>query len=249
MPPPVLAQMPLQVAADMQTAARPITGRRYDRAAAVAYAAYYWNRHCSDGYVAVKKKGTPPYREVEPGKPFLNAGDDRDEAAEHAVEGRIPWSDLDDCAHFVSCCIGRPYDAAKVRPLLVANPGLRPADAPRSQAGGLNVRSVEGLGTPWVYGIVGAPTLVAFLSRPGIGVVTARLQPALDPALETAVRQLQPGDVIAMANERKSYTHVMFYSGDGKIACHTKCRRDARWQINNLAYYTCIHILDEILGP
>ena len=243
-----LMPMPLRIGADQRSTARAPTKRRYDRGAAMAYAKAFWDRHCSDGYVAVKKRGTPPYREVEPGEQFLDAGVDGKEAAIHATEGQIPWADLDDCAHFVSCCVGRPYDTTQIRPMLQTNPGLKPADAPRVPAGGLNVRSTEGVGSQWVYGIVGAPRLVSFLGQPAIGTVTARRLPALDPRLEAAVDLLQRGDVIAMANER-DYTHVVLYNGDRGVLCHTRCRDSEHWRMNTLAYYTCIHIHDEIPGP
>lgn len=60
---------PLQLATGKQNAAKPVTKRQYDRDGAMTYARAFWDRHCSDGYVAVKKKGTPPYREVEPVTP------------------------------------------------------------------------------------------------------------------------------------------------------------------------------------
>src|SRR6266498_486869 len=62
----------------------------------------------------------------------------------------MPGLDLDDCTHFISCCIGTPPPK-----------GMR--------AGGLRIPDVQGLGTPNLvpYGIISAPVLVKFLTEAG----------------------------------------------------------------------------------
>src|SRR6266496_4114870 len=96
----------------------------YDRQAALAYARAFWNRPADDGY----------------GARFVHDFDDGFAlGTEHLLlpDGRRwEWSALDDCTHFMSCCLGAP-------------------------AGGLELPSE--LGEP--YGIVGADRLVRHLVR------------------------------------------------------------------------------------
>jgi hypothetical protein len=251
--------MPLTLQSDGKNGARGATKRRYDRAAAVAYATTFWNLNCSDGYIAVKEKGRPPYREVVPGANVLIPSKDKDKDDKPFPEDgqmpggeRIPWAILDDCSHFTSCCIGRPYDARLLRPLLATKPGLKRDEAPRYPAGGLNVPSLEQLGAPWLYGIVGAPTLVSYLTRPKVGVMTAYRLFKGDPALERAIADLEAGDVIAIApanrgTVRRGYAHAVLFDGNGKIYAHTRSRSAVDWYIGDKgAQYTCIHIHDEI---
>jgi hypothetical protein len=252
--PLTLMPMLLQIGAGQQSAARAPTRRRCDRNAAMLHAKSYWNRHCCDGHVAVKRRGTPPYREVVPGEEFefyIHPGDAPNRTADQvrektkATDGSlIEWEELGDCTHFVSCCIGRPYDAVRIRPLLEREPTLSPARAPRMYAGGLNIRSTEGLGAPWVYGIVGAPRLVAFLRQPHVGRVTADRLEKSDSRLEAAVNALQPGDVIALHGAR-NYFHVLLYDGEGGVYGHTACRTGIEWFTWD-SRYTCIHIHDDI---
>ena len=171
--------MPLQLAVGQQrNGAKPVTKRRYDRAAAVTYAKTFVKRHCSDGYVAVRMKATAPYREVQPGHPFNFLDENRQKTEnERTTDLRgqpVPFSILNDCTHYTSCCIGRPYDALRLSPMLARKPDLSRANAPRLPGGGLNVPTLEGHGAPWLYGIVGAPVLADYLSRPRVGIVTAK---------------------------------------------------------------------------
>src|SRR3954471_21434707 len=109
----------------------------YDRAAALAYARAYWNRPADDGYVAGEFAGRD-YLAVPDGARFVHDFDgDRPRGSEHlllADGSRWEWSALDDCTHFMSCCVGAP-------------------------GGGLELPSE--LGEP--YGIVGADRLVRHL--------------------------------------------------------------------------------------
>src|SRR6266508_734355 len=111
----------------------------YDRQAALAYARAFWNRPADDGYVAGEFAGRD-YLAVPDGARFVHDFDDGFAlGTEHLLlpDGRRwEWSALDDCTHFMSCCLGAP-------------------------AGGLELPSE--LGEP--YGIVGADRLVRHLVR------------------------------------------------------------------------------------
>lgn len=136
--------------------------------------------------------------------------------------------------------------------MLKKNPGLKRDDAPRLPAGGLNVPTLESLGTPWIYGIVGAPALMSYLSRPRVGVVLAERLLDGDPTLDAALAKLEAGDAIGITppeakGVRRNFGHVVLYDGEGRVLCHTKCRKTARWNIApEGARYTLVHILDEI---
>jgi len=80
----------------------------YARAAALAYGRAHWNQPASDLYIGGSFGGTP-YRNVPVGTVFVH--DDVPAAPEHAAlpnGTQIPWSQLDDCTHFISNCIGNP---------------------------------------------------------------------------------------------------------------------------------------------
>jgi hypothetical protein len=72
------------------------------------------------------------------------------------------------------------------------------------------------------YGIVRVSSLVALLtSRKWVVLEGERSK---DVSL---IAKLQRGDLVAYFNEdRGRYTHMAFYLGNGKIACHTYCRFD-----------------------
>jgi hypothetical protein len=82
----------------------------YNSAGAVDYATQYWNIPCHDGVICT----STPWR-VLSNAARLNAQFVQDtENSEHAewIERngkvvRVEWKELDDCAHFVSCCIGK----------------------------------------------------------------------------------------------------------------------------------------------
>jgi hypothetical protein len=102
--------------------------RYYDRDAALVYARKYWNRVCSDGYVCVnynskfvqeKRKKNPrkPVPGFAPGQHKPYRPDVRFERVfeDETVKERIELPghkgfiyELDDCTHFISCCIGKP---------------------------------------------------------------------------------------------------------------------------------------------
>jgi hypothetical protein len=171
----------------------------YDRACALAYARQYWNRVASDGYIG----GTfekQSYRAVPADTAFVHDGDPS--APEHAAlsDGTvIPWSALDDCTHFVSCCAGSP-----------------PGDSP---GGGLPIPA-DFPGGP--YGILGADRFVQTLVKRGLVEVLA-----VDDKANPGLERIAPGDLIGyMRASKGKYAHLAMYAGDGNIICHTYCRSD-----------------------
>jgi hypothetical protein len=171
----------------------------YDRSSALAYARQYWLSLASDGYIAGEFDGKA-YREVPAGTVFVH--DDDPQAPEHALlpDGTtIPWSALDDCTHFMSCCVGSPPGGVA--------------------AGGLSIPSDFPTGP---YGILGADRFVQALEKKGyVEVIPVADKSA--PGLE----RIAPGDLIGYhLRSKKSYGHLVMYAGDGNIVCHTYCRSD-----------------------
>src|SRR4051812_25141036 len=78
----------------------------YSKKAAVNYADKYWNIVCHDLHVAIGKG--PFVRELPVGTTFVPS---KNSLSEDAVDpaGNVvaTWAELDDCTHFISCCIGR----------------------------------------------------------------------------------------------------------------------------------------------
>lgn len=182
----------------------------YSRADAVDYARRFWNVPCSDGAVAISTgKGSLI---ASPGTRFVHDADGTEHAEDAAGRTVLGWRDLDDCTHFISCCIGRPPQAGE--------------DFTRSgykveRAGGLNVPSTQ-MGFP-LYGYVRVSSLVEWLlARKIAKAVTTKSSD------RSKLSELSAGDLIAYWDpDRRRYQHFTIYLGDGKIACHTVCRSDA----------------------
>jgi hypothetical protein len=225
---------------------------KFDRDAAMAYAATYWDKTCSDGFVAVSYEKSP-FREVQPALAFANPGQAGAESSVGTDGVIIPPHDLDDCTHFASCCIGNPWDAAKLRPMLQTDSNLPRSKAPVVKAGGLDIHpDWLGAGATWLYGKVGAPQLVEHLISRGFAAPVApkKMMTGAEAAdwflnVNNADRYLMRGDIIALA-VNFSYTHVLVYAGNQTIYCHTWCRSLAYWRINTSASasYTLLHIKD-----
>jgi hypothetical protein len=119
-------------------------GEVYDRDKAVAYARKFWNRPCNDGFIMVDSSKF--FERVPAGTKFVHdamPGGTSDQ--EHALlpDGTtIGWSLLDDCTHFISCCIGQPAG---------------------EEAGGLKIRLIWGAGPANPYGISRVRSLVDYL--------------------------------------------------------------------------------------
>jgi hypothetical protein len=114
----------------------------YDRFAVVEYARKYWQRVCSDSFIACKNRPKTGFYEKVPLGTVFERRIDGGERAKLPDGSEIDGFYLDDCTHFISCCIGNP--------------------PPRGErAGGLHIPQEPILGTPGYvpYGIIGVPTL------------------------------------------------------------------------------------------
>jgi hypothetical protein len=190
-------------------------GPTYDRAGALAYARKFWNVPCDDQFIAIKPN--PGKVKVPAGTKFVHdfkPASSPDE--EHALlpdGSRIEWHGiLDDCTHFISCCIGeRPGETTGGLPIPYKQLGAPPSDP---------------------YGIVRVSTMVDFLTGQPINRVRhTKVAYAKIIAEKTDddkfIKQLQPGDIIAYFNVKLDfYSHMTLYLGNDKIACHTYCRSD-----------------------
>lgn len=205
------------------------TGSKYDRAKAIDYARSFAFRPCSDGFImldggktSVTFAGMPAVKVPADAKIVGTSGNrDRVENADGTVFKLSDGTDLtsllmDDCTHFISCCIGTP---------------------PGSAAGGLAIRRQWGSGPENPYGVsrVGGippdpPGLIDFIKSKKFAVEVATLT---DDASKIAL--LEPGDIVAyfnLAENQQKYTHLALYLGDEKIASHTISRVDfSPWQI------------------
>jgi hypothetical protein len=197
---------------------------KYDRQAALAYARKYWNVVCSDGYIALDKaKSGKHYRHC-PGWTFqpnrsLDFSDNSDStdliypyetAYSPNFKDTIEWSLMNDCAHFLSCCIGSESN---------------------EKGGGLTVKRDFPQGP---YGTLGADNLVNYLTSV-VGATMVGPSPHEDL---TRISKIAAGDVVAYFKPPSAqagggrYAHVALYLGDNKIACHTYSRsdhQDCKW--------------------
>jgi|GEM_PF-1768129 len=198
----------------------------YNRAAAVAYARAYWSLACSDGYVAIKQ---PPYfKKVDAATKFLRttASDPKTEIARPGSGSDIPLDHLEDCTHFVSCCLGSP---------------------PNGTGGGIPIK--QDFNT--IYGRLGADKLYNDLVQQGrVDIVVEKKTYAQAAA---SLGSLQEGDLIFYFDSPLNrYGHSAIYlGGPGKrIACHTYCRGDANddypqaWDSVKLPLCTLLKVKD-----
>lgn len=179
----------------------------YDRAGALAYARKFWHEPCDDRFIALGPKAGRDFVKVDPGAVFEHEDETATRSArEHAVladGSRIEWKDLDDCTHFISCCIGeRPGEAGGGLPITYKQLG-EPPSAP--------------------YGIVRVGTMVDYLvyKRKFAELVAEK---STD---DSKIGELAFGDLVAYFNTKLGfYSHLAILLGGGKIACHTYCRSD-----------------------
>ncbi len=173
----------------------------YNRAAAVAYARGYWTRVATDGYLG---STVDTYYKVPLDTTFIQTVADGKFVTEVAREPngqQYPLRDLDDCAHFLSCCLGKP---------------------PGGTGGGFAIPSDFPNGP---YGILSANKLFEYLdSKKYLRLVAVKVKK--DPTL---LAQLEEGDLIFYwKNQLGRYHHVAMYMADAhkRITCHTYCRSD-----------------------
>ena len=201
----------------------------YDRSAALAYARKYWNRvPDEDGHAFVAISSAGMFKKVPLGTKFCHEFDTGTSCSashsgsskkqEHALlpnGSRINWAELNDCTHFLSCCIGEPPggESAGGLPITIRQAGI-PPKAP--------------------YGIVRVSTLVDYLTsndsqwrnkRPGKNPYAQII--GEKSTNDSLINNLSAGDLIAyFSTQSNRYTHMAIYLGDNKIACHTYCRSD-----------------------
>jgi hypothetical protein len=181
----------------------------YNRSAALAYARKYWTTACTDGCVAIK--GTPYFRQVGATTVFVRktVNNPSTEVARPVNGSEIPLicpsgslECLEDCTHFVSCCIGNP---------------------PGEPGGGIPV--VRDFST--IYGRLSADRLYNDLvNQERVDIVAEKKTYS---QAESALASLQGGDLIFYFDTAYNrYRHSALYlAGAGKrIACHTFCRCD-----------------------
>lgn len=196
----------------------------YNRTAALAYARAHRTSVCSDEYVAIKQ--SPYFKKVGAATVFIRATANmpRTEVARIASGSDIPLDDLEDCTHFVSCCLGSP---------------------PGGTGGGIPIK--QDFST--IYGRLSAVRLYNDLVREGrVDIVTEKK--AYSEAVPL-LANLQAGDLIFYFDSTHNrYGHSAIYlAGAGKrIACHTYCRGDANndysqaWNSVNLPLCTLLNV-------
>lgn len=183
----------------------------YDRAGALDYARKFWRQPCDDQFIALRSPGEN-YRKVPAGTTFEHefAADGSSLGREHALlpdGSQIAWENLDDCTHFISCCIGQ-------------RTGQR--------CGGLKI-SYRQLGAPprAPYGIVRVSTMVEFLAGRIPGHPKYAQIVAEKSEDDSHIKKLVPGDLIAYFNKmRGRYSHLAMVLEGEKIACHSYSRSD-----------------------
>jgi hypothetical protein len=176
----------------------------YNRTAAVAYANANWNKVVSDGYFWINGSTATYYGAGQP-VPVNVPGE----------AGGIG----DDCAHYVSSCIGSPAGAT---------------------AGGLTIPSRAG-----TYGEPGAAKLDELLvgnSSGGYGTTFKYGQ------LVSSVSQLTPGDVIGYdwdgsgGGSMTGIDHTVIYVGNNLVDCHATSHLKVSYTLGGADYYFFVHI-------
>jgi hypothetical protein len=208
--------------------------RMYNRAGAMAYARKYWLKPCDDQFIALRSESN--FIRVPLGTKFVHmfATDGKSLGKEEAMRpdgSTIPWEHLDDCTHFISCCIGE-----------------RPGEA----CGGLRL-TYRQLGSPPTapYGITRVATMVDYLTgrkgHPKLAEIVAE-----KTADVKMISGLEPGDLIAYFNtESHVYTHLAMLLDGGLIGCHSYGRSDqpdctwkSYWNIGSSNHqWTLLHVI------
>jgi hypothetical protein len=179
---------------------------RYDRAGALSYARKFWLRPCDDEFIALGARSGRNFANVGSGAAFVHEREPdgtsaRREHAELADGSQIPWEHLDDCTHFISCCIGQ-----------------RPGES----CGGLRIPPQMGAPPRAPYGIVRVSSMVERLTRSRFAEIVAEKSED-----DRIVDRLGPGDLIAyFSKAHRRYAHLAMLLDGKKIACHSYCRSD-----------------------
>ena len=189
----------------------------YDRNKAVAYADYFWDKVCSDGKFYLNKTGAP--LDISAGTELKNLKRKDDEGKE-----RVLFDYGNDCAHFVSSCIGEPQKFK---------------NAGKEEGGGLSIKDRGG-----AYGEPGARNLMNFLLR-NVGVEKKDIS-ELEPGDVVLVNKLYNSEGKLIGGN-----HIMLYMGkdeEGKhtISAHTQSQKREQFLKHYSKYeeIVFIHILD-----
>ncbi|NUU41569.1 amidase domain-containing protein [Tardiphaga robiniae] len=169
----------------------------YNRAKALAYARKYWTKSCSDLYIGVRE--ATPYIKVPNGTDFVRT--DTNETAKLPDGKEI--DNVDDCAHFLSCCLGKEANEA---------------------GGGLPIQ--RDFPTA-IYGVISARRMFSTLSEDGF--IETIVEKASHDQAANKLSQLAAGDLVFYWDPSvNAYGHCAMYLADAKkrIACHTRCRCD-----------------------
>jgi len=176
----------------------------YNRTNAVTYANNNWNKVVADGYFWINSS-TPTY---------YGAGQPVPVNAPNEASGIG-----DDCAHFVSSCIGSPSGAT---------------------TGGLTIPNRAG-----TYGEPGAARLDELLVGNSLGGYGTTYQVG---QLVSSVSQLTPGDVIGYdwdgngGGSMSGIDHTVIYVGNNQVDCHATSHLAANWTLGGAADYFFVHI-------
>jgi hypothetical protein len=205
----------------------------YNHAAAVEYAKQFAFRPCSDGFMLLKDG---KYTRVKGDEKISNGGVQQllnaDGSTFTLPDGTaVSQIEMDDCTHFISCCVGQP---------------------PGGGGGGIRIPDMWGSHGP--YGI----TRVSISTKDGnrdpdlkLGMIEyltdhkfARIVAAKTHD-ESEIKKLEAGDLIAYFDSAEGYRHLALYLGDGKIAAHTISRLGDDWRAPGSGRwrYTLIHFV------
>src|SRR3954447_16345839 len=172
----------------------------YNRTAAVAYANKYWNKVVSDGYF------------------WINGSTANNYGAGAAVPVNAPneaGGIGDDCAHYVSSCIGTP-------------------------AGGLTIPSRAG-----TYGEPGAARLDELLvgnSSGGYGTTYKYGQLVSSVSQLTPGDVIGYNWGASSGGDMSTIDHTVVYIGNGLVDCHATSHLGANWTLGGAGDYFFIHI-------
>ncbi|MCI0463630.1 MAG: amidase domain-containing protein [Gemmataceae bacterium] len=196
-----------------------------NRDLAKQYAVDRWFTVCHDGVICTSGMNWPVLKgKAKTTCVFVGDGDGT-EHAEYTTDSdkqvTIPWKNLEDCAHFVSCCLQAG--------------GLQVPSPFRGVVGHVGVSSLVN----WLH--YSLPSSVTRTFKVG----GRRLLSAAEAQAIIDRGELMKGDVIAYANEKGLYKHSTIYLGEGKITCHTRCRFGEPWDLGRGESwkYTLIHVL------
>jgi len=194
----------------------------YHRMHAIITAMTFADRVCADGFVATS------HGYYGHGKK-LNG---RDVKAGMLLADIGPIAHEDDCAHFVSNCVGKTHCELEVGSTKVTFRG-----------GGLNLESLTFI--RGVYGQTSVGPLAAALIRVGAKIVFPQFRPTNYATTRQAILEnLAAGDVLIYAskNNHDSYEHSAILVAPQNICCHTHSRRAQDYNAVHFPWVTLLKL-------